>query len=92
MSTKEIDRFVEAGAYAAEMARSVLLGTPIAKTSAWERPTTDAERAAMTEGMYWAAEEERLLAERRASAERARLQREQIASEAEAAIQVFDWL
>ena len=70
MNKSEIDRFVEAGAFAAEMARSVLLGTPIAKTNAWQRTTTADEQAKMTQGMKLAAMRERLAAEACAREER----------------------
>lgn len=103
MSTKGIDGFVEAGAYAAEMARSILLGTPIAKTSAWQRATTTSERAMLAQRMEIVAEKERRAAEAsalaaaieddaRARREFAQLKLKRMLAEAEQAVDAFAWM
>ena len=90
---------VAAGANAAEMARRFLHpeltglhGDPITKTTDWQRPTTEAERAAMAEGIEQAATRARLAAEAKASALEAIARVEKRLADAQAAVELFDCL
>lgn len=87
-----VDGVVAAGTYAAEKAREMLIGTPTSTTSAWERPTTEKERAAMAKGIEQALKKQRLEAEARIRAEIEQVRLEQRLVEAESAVDVFAWM
>ena len=91
-SMRGSDGFVARGAYAAALMRAKLHGTPIVEESAWEKATTARERVAMTAGMELAVAKEKRAAEALASAERARLRREELIADAEASVDMFVWL